>query len=412
MKNSNKKVLIVSYVFPPYPGVGGRRWAKFSKCLAKNGYDVHVISARNPFKQDSYYSEDVKSDKISVYTLPAKYPKFMSSGPENIFEKAAYKIMLLYLKLFTRGNYYDRAVLWEKQLLKQSLCLIKRHDICNVIITGAPFSLLYHSIKLLEKVDVNLFADIRDPWTWGTGYGINSISDKRKKYEESMEELVVKNFKSIFLPVEPMLLHMQNSYPEDTNKFILLPHAFDHEETTIEKPPVLNEAEGVYKLILYGTLYENLEKEIIYLARFLTENKNVQVMIYTEHFSYKDVFEKRGLLGSQVVYNKSVALGELFQRIRESDYVLMMHPYNPAANGVSTKFYEIVNLRTPILFVGDDEFIEDFLNKNSLGIYVNPDGNESIIKKMGNFKYNHAFDVNKCSFEQITNDVLIKSLEN
>ena len=41
--NNLKHVLLISYSYPPYPGIGGRRWAKFSKYLSRLGFVIHVI---------------------------------------------------------------------------------------------------------------------------------------------------------------------------------------------------------------------------------------------------------------------------------------------------------------------------------------------------------------------------------
>ena len=52
---SKQHILLISYTFPPHPGIGGRRWAKFSKYLSKLNYIVHVIHVANPFDEDSLW---------------------------------------------------------------------------------------------------------------------------------------------------------------------------------------------------------------------------------------------------------------------------------------------------------------------------------------------------------------------
>ena len=39
-----KKVLIISYNFPPKSGISSRRWAKFAKELNRKGVECFVIS--------------------------------------------------------------------------------------------------------------------------------------------------------------------------------------------------------------------------------------------------------------------------------------------------------------------------------------------------------------------------------
>ena len=54
-----KKILVVSYTFPPSPGIGGRRWAKFSKVLVQKGWDVDVIAAKITRDSESVWMKDV-----------------------------------------------------------------------------------------------------------------------------------------------------------------------------------------------------------------------------------------------------------------------------------------------------------------------------------------------------------------
>jgi hypothetical protein len=51
--NSEKTILIICYGFPPFPGIGGRRWAKFSKYLSSYGFNINVIASKNPFKTEN-----------------------------------------------------------------------------------------------------------------------------------------------------------------------------------------------------------------------------------------------------------------------------------------------------------------------------------------------------------------------
>ena len=39
-----KKVLIISYNFPPKSGISSRRWVKLAKELTRSGVECHVIT--------------------------------------------------------------------------------------------------------------------------------------------------------------------------------------------------------------------------------------------------------------------------------------------------------------------------------------------------------------------------------
>ena len=43
-----KKVLIITYYWPPYSGSGVQRWLKFSKYLPEFDYEPHIYTPENP----------------------------------------------------------------------------------------------------------------------------------------------------------------------------------------------------------------------------------------------------------------------------------------------------------------------------------------------------------------------------
>ncbi|MEO6301966.1 MAG: hypothetical protein ABIP51_02220, partial [Bacteroidia bacterium] len=184
MENSSKQILLISYVFPPYYGIGGRRWAKHADGLTKLGYTVHVICAKNPFRKTSLWYDVVKNNpKIIIHQLPAFYPKVLVDFEHNFFQKIAYKFWVSVLPFFTKGSFLDRTIFWKKPMLKEAIKIISRNQITNVICTGGPFGVMHFSTLLKNKFN-NLFLinDLRDPWTWGPNWGFPGLSAERMKH--------------------------------------------------------------------------------------------------------------------------------------------------------------------------------------------------------------------------------------
>ena len=80
------KILLVCYSFPPNPGVGGRRWAKFAKYLVKSGHYVEVINAKLTTDKLSTWSKDAQllHEKNHVHSLPTSYPEIININPNKI----------------------------------------------------------------------------------------------------------------------------------------------------------------------------------------------------------------------------------------------------------------------------------------------------------------------------------------
>ena len=70
-----KKILIISYYWPPNTGSGVQRWLKFSKYLVDLNWLPIIVTPKNPYIElkDSELLNDV-SDKIKVIKLPIWEP--------------------------------------------------------------------------------------------------------------------------------------------------------------------------------------------------------------------------------------------------------------------------------------------------------------------------------------------------
>ena len=227
-----KHILIINYYFPPYPGIGGRRWSKFAKYLARKGYIVHVVCASNPFPQEqSLYYDEVKSSGIVIHSLPANYPRILLGTPMTFLEKIKYRFFDMTLKIFSKGTPYDRAIFWKKNMLSKCRQIIEELNIKTVIVSGPPFRVNYYSVELKSIFpDIKLINDFRDPWTLGHIFGMNNLSKKKMKYELYMEKQVMDASDIITVPIDSMVSHLKKKYAEHVNKIVKLPHAFDEDE--------------------------------------------------------------------------------------------------------------------------------------------------------------------------------------
>jgi hypothetical protein len=83
-------------------------------------------------------------------------------------------------------------------------------------------------------------------------------------------------------------------------------------------------------------------------------------------------------------------------------------------NIFSTKFFELVATKRPILYFGPEGDVSDFLEKHQLGYHVREDNMKEIIHavmdNMETKKIPHPYDLSKNTFEHETNR-LIEVLE-
>jgi hypothetical protein len=173
-----KRVLIITYYWPPSGGSGVQRWLKFVKYLVKAGWEPIVFTPENPSFtiQDKSLQKDVPASvEVIKFPIWEPYQLFFKVsalfGNKNVqqtdFISTEKKTFFKSISAWIRGNFFipDARVLWVKPSVEYLTDFIARNKIDKIITTGPPHSI--HLIGLrLKKLNPELkwVADFRDPW--------------------------------------------------------------------------------------------------------------------------------------------------------------------------------------------------------------------------------------------------------
>lgn len=359
--SGKKRILIAAHTFPPYSGIGGRRWAKFAKYFEREGHDVSVISADLGQTKNSNWTQDVRNVKHSTY--PHKFPAVLSSDPSTVVKKMSYRLALKRMLRKSKGTPYDRALLDKvsfQEKLKSELS-DKHPDI--LIVTGAPFMLLVYAADLKADFPETTFvADFRDPWTWGTSYGYKALSPKRLAFEKGLEQKVCEVFDVITSPWPEIIEKLKLAYPSGANKMKVLSHGYDPDD--VQGGQVAFGESPTTKKILYGgTIYDGMVEQLIAIGQIaLAHTDEFTVDIYASSVS-----QIEGVEGIDV--KSSLPSVEFFQKAREADFLLFPIPEH-LKDGVPTKLYEYAALRKPVLAFGHKGKVSDFVEQNGMGVFI------------------------------------------
>jgi len=172
-----KKVLIITYYWPPAGGPGVQRWLKFVKYLPEFNIQPIVYCPENPSYPtlDSSLLHELDS-KITVLKHPIKEPlrflKLLFKSKTNKLSKGGIpdsKKQGLFERflLFIRGNFFipDARIFWVKPSVRYLSSYISKHQIDTIITTGPPHSVHLIGMQLKAKYQLQWLADFRDPWT-------------------------------------------------------------------------------------------------------------------------------------------------------------------------------------------------------------------------------------------------------
>ena len=174
-----KRVLIITYYWPPSGGSGVQRWLKMSKYLPEFGWQPVIYTAEDaeyPVEDPSLENdicpeaEVIRRPIVEPYSF---YKKFLGIKKEEkvkagfIDETGKQKGWKERLSVWIRGNFFipDARCWWGNPSVRYLKAYLKAHPVDAIISTGPPHSMHLIAMKLKEALNTPWIADFRDPWT-------------------------------------------------------------------------------------------------------------------------------------------------------------------------------------------------------------------------------------------------------
>jgi glycosyltransferase involved in cell wall biosynthesis len=410
------KILLVCYSFPPNPGVGGRRWAKFAKYLVKSGHYVEVINAKLTTDKLSTWSKDAQllHEKNHVHSLPTSYPEIIKKIPKTLFQKIQYRLSLEYLKLKVKGNLYDKSSLWHLNLIPfVQKKLNEGFD--TIICTAAPFHYLGEVAQLKVKFSsVNFIADFRDPWANNRiSYGISDLNQKRLHEEKHLESSVFESFDYLICvdTIHETYIKGLNINP---NKIKVIPNGFDPEDfSNIDTKKKQNSR---INIVFTGSLYSKALTHLEALYKLLLGDKDLkQEFVFNFYGSIPKeahyLFDNKALQ-STLIFHGKVSLKEVGEKIVTSD-LAMLFLTDDLNYTKSTKFYEYIHLRKKIAVFSKYGPISQYIVNNKIGYSIEPRNiRESLLKIKKDYHKDNLNVPQDYSIEKYSIPTLLNNLTN
>lgn len=236
-----KKILIITYYWPPAGGPGVQRWLKFVKYLPDFDIQPIVYIPENPTYPivDANLEKEV-SDKAIIlrqkifepYQLASVFSKNktkkISSG---IIPNQKKQTFLEKAMLWVRGNLFipDARVFWVKPSVKYLEKYIVENKIDTIITSGPPHSLHLIGLVLKQKLKVTWFADFRDPWTTIGYHKSLKLTTKAENKHKALEFRVLNTADTIIVTSKTT----KSEFRAITNKPIaVITNGFDTEPLT------------------------------------------------------------------------------------------------------------------------------------------------------------------------------------
>lgn len=313
-----KKVLVISYLFPPVGGGGVLRMTKFAKFLPCFGYTPFVLTAKKhfyPLRDLSLLAEiptEVKIERISYFE-----PGFWS-------KTRIWQSFLAYV-FYPWFLFPDQRAFWFLPALRQALKIIQREKI-RIIFTSSS-SITDHLIALVLKkiTGAKWAADFRDEWT--TSHYVHFPTPFHRFLAAKIEKQILKNADAVTTVSGHLTKIYQKILGKNYQKFQTITNGFDPEDFNLGK---IAPKQKKYCEILYaGTLYGSRQ-----VAGFRQAVKELKIKNLKVTFLGQDKY---------LSHQKAI------KKMCQADILLLILSPEDTLPVVTGKIYEYLAARRPIL---------------------------------------------------------------
>lgn len=430
MKPETKKLLIITYYWPPAGGPGVQRWLKFVKYLPDFNVQPIVYIPENPTYPiiDNGLQSEV-SEKAIILKNKIKEPyglasffgknktKKISSGIIPNKKKQSFVERIL---LWVRGNIFipDARFLWVKPSVHYLKKYIEENQIDTIVTSGPPHSLHLIGSQLKRELGVKWFADFRDPWTTIGYHKALKLSSYAEKKHKALEKEVLNSADTIIVTSKTTKAEFQAI----TSKPIeVITNGYDVEKVTKQ---TLDEK---FTLAHIGSFLSDRNPKILWQAiQELTK----------ENMDFKNDFQLKLLgatsqevldtinefqLGDFVLNLGYVSHQEAVEHQRKSQVLLLIEINSEDTKSIIPgKVFEYIVSERPIVAIGpkDSDFAEIITSTNT-GVFFTYDEKEKLksvlLNYYGLFKNNnlkvHAVGLQQYSRKSLTEKLakLVKS---
>ena len=357
-----KKVLIITYYWPPAGGPGVQRWLKFAKYLPEFGWEPIILTvdenyASYPQKDSSLLDEvsGVEVHKTKSFEILNLYSSLNKDKqvPYGGFSNEGNPSFLKKVSRFIRGNFFipDPRKGWNSFAYSEAKRIIEEQEIDVVVTTGPPQSTHLIGLKLKKNVIVKKWvADFRDPWTGIFYYNKFYPTVLARKYDSNLEKTVVLNCDNLITTSWSTKNIFDERYGVSDKTHVITNGYDDTDFDGIEL-----DAENRSDEILYaGTISSDYP-----LQQIIDFAKNSQVFRFKFIGNVNEEFVKlveKENLSDRFDFMPSVSHNEALLQMSKAGMLLLLIPDNIKNKGIIPgKIFEYLKSNRPVLAFGPED---------------------------------------------------------
>lgn len=393
-----KKVLILTYYWPPAGGAGVQRWLKFVKYLREFGWEPIVYTAENGEMPviDNSLEKDIPKGisilKTKIWEPYSFYKAFIGRKKEDkinasFLSENKKTSFTEKISVWIRGNFFipDARKYWIRPSVKYLKDYLGKNPVDVIISSGPPHTMHLIGLGLKKQFpSIKWVADFRDPWTNIDFYEELMLSSSSDKKHRKLELEVLTNADSVISIGETMSEDFKKIYTKQPKKFHVITNGYDEDD--IYKGPL--EKDKKFSIAHIGTLVKSRNPETLWkvLKQLVNENANFKndleiKLVGKVDFFVKEQIEKYGL-SSFVNKIDYLPHNEVIKEQQKTKVLLLLVNQTKNAKSILTgKIFEYLAAQVPVLAIGPpDGDLAGILNRTKSGL-ISDFNDENQLKK-------------------------------
>jgi len=372
-----KKILIISYYYPPLNDVGGLRALAFSKYLPEFGWQPYVLSVKNPDKGWCILGNSKPPDRVKVYYTWSLINLTRATGKLNgLLAKILHPFGINLNKPLIRDLFCipDQFIGWIPLTFIKALNLIRKNNIDLIYVSCKPFSSAIIGALLKYVTKKPLVLDFRDP--------ISPLFERHEGYYKylpsfqlirKLEEIILHYVNKFIVVTEETKNLYLSHFPFLNGKIHVIYNGFMEEYFSINTQPFEK-----FTIVYSGSFYaETISPDPFFKALQIIINENnslkdeIQFLYVGKNADWLKTMVKKYNLHEVVKATGYVSRQKSIEYIFKSSILLLR--IVPAM--ISTKLFEGLAAGLPILALINKGEVEQIIKTYSKAPYyiVKPD---------------------------------------
>jgi glycosyltransferase involved in cell wall biosynthesis len=368
-----RRVLVVSYLFPPLAGAGVYRWAKMVKFLPEFGWEPTVVTAAGDMRvhRDDGLAHEV-DPALRVHRVRDYGCKYVAAAARTALRAPLMEGHEAWMPFATR------AVLHE-------LAMRPYDAICT---TQGPFTMMKVGLAVRGRSSVPWVMDLRDPsWSHASGVGSPARSDAERGRRRALELAAYRAADRVVVVDEGVREAILADGALGARDIHLVPNGYDDDDFT--STGVTTDGGRHFRLAFLGKLRRDyrIEGLIRALERMLRQDVYRRIVRVT--FAGELDREVIGALGRAIPpeclrVEGYLPVREACRLMLDSDLLLFVLPAYPEGGAlrVHSKTYNYLRAGRPILAPVQAGAAARLLARSGAARIVPPDDEEAIYRSL------------------------------